>query len=219
MRTIVTSAHLPAGVDRDAGTDWRPIRTTASSPARARFASRRNWCAIPRWPSSGLLAPTIGGPSVKPYQPDRYWENLNFPPRDYVPDTGDSQYRRGLYVWWQRTFLHPSLLAFDAPSREECTAERSRSNIPQQALVLLNDPTYVEAARGLARACSTNVKALLKTEWCASGNWRSSALRARKKSRRCLSCCTVHRERISCRSPSRRSMAEGGVGTHPCRHG
>ena len=99
---------------------------------------------------SGLLAPAIGGPSVKPYQPDRYWENLNFPPRDYVPDTGDSQYRRGLYVWWQRTFLHPSLLAFDAPSREECAAERSRSNIPQQALVLLNDPTYVEAARGLA---------------------------------------------------------------------
>ncbi len=99
---------------------------------------------------SGLLVPAIGGPSVKPYQPDGYWENLNFPRRDYVPDTGDSQYRRGLYIWWQRSFLHPSLLAFDAPSREECAAERSRSNIPQQALVLLNDPTYVEAARGLA---------------------------------------------------------------------
>ncbi|MHB8973645.1 MAG: PSD1 and planctomycete cytochrome C domain-containing protein [Pirellulaceae bacterium] len=99
---------------------------------------------------SGLLVPSIGGPSVKPYQPDRYWENLNFPPRDYVADTGESQYRRGLYVWWQRSFLHPSLLAFDAPSREECTAERVRSNIPQQALVLLNDPSYVEAARSLA---------------------------------------------------------------------
>lgn len=99
---------------------------------------------------SGLLVPSIGGPSVKPYQPERYWENLNFPTRTYVPDTGDSQYRRGLYSWWQRSFLHPSLLAFDAPSREECTAERSRSNIPQQALVLLNDPTYVEAARSLA---------------------------------------------------------------------
>jgi hypothetical protein len=99
---------------------------------------------------SGLLVPVIGGPSVKPYQPDGYWENLNFPRRDYAPDPGDSQYRRGLYVWWQRSFLHPSLLAFDAPSREECAAERSRSNIPQQALVLLNDPTYVEAARSLA---------------------------------------------------------------------
>ena len=69
---------------------------------------------------SGLLVPKIGGPSVKPYQPDGYWENLNFPPRQYVADKGDAQHRRGLYTWWQRSFLHPSLLAFDAPSREEC---------------------------------------------------------------------------------------------------
>ena len=99
---------------------------------------------------SGLLAAKIGGPSVKPYQPAGYWENLNFPPREYDADTGESQYRRGVYVWWQRSFLHPSLLAFDAPSREECVAERTRSNIPQQALVLLNDPTYVETARAFA---------------------------------------------------------------------
>lgn len=99
---------------------------------------------------SGLLVPRIGGPSVKPYQPDHYWENLNFPPRSYDTDTGEAQHRRGLYVWWQRTFLHPSLLAFDAPSREECAADRNRSNLPQQALVLLNDPTYVEAARVFA---------------------------------------------------------------------
>ncbi len=99
---------------------------------------------------AGRLETTIGGPSVKPYQPDGYWDNLNFPPREYVRDRGEAQYRRGLYVWWQRTFLHPSLLAFDAPSREECVAERGRSNLPQQALVLLNDPTYVEAARVLA---------------------------------------------------------------------
>ena len=99
---------------------------------------------------AGLLVPKVGGPSVKPYQPDRYWENLNFPVREYTADKGESQYRRGLYVWWQRTFLHPSLLAFDAPSREEACTDRSRSNIPQQALVLLNDPTYVEAARAFA---------------------------------------------------------------------
>jgi hypothetical protein len=99
---------------------------------------------------SGLLVPRIGGPSAKPYQPERYWENLNFPTREYAHDTGENQYRRGLYTWWQRSFLHPSLLAFDAPSREECVAERNRSNIPQQALVLLNDPTYVEAARAFA---------------------------------------------------------------------
>jgi hypothetical protein len=99
---------------------------------------------------SGLLVPAIGGPSVKPYQPEGYWENLNFPVRTYPADSGEKQYRRGLYTWWQRSFLHPSMLAFDAPSREECCAERGRSNIPQQALVLLNDPSYVEAARSLA---------------------------------------------------------------------
>jgi hypothetical protein len=99
---------------------------------------------------SGLLVRRIGGPSVKPYQPEGYWENLNFPVRTYPADTGEKQYRRGLYTWWQRSFLHPSMLAFDAPSREECCAERNRSNIPQQALVLLNDPSYVEAARSLA---------------------------------------------------------------------
>src|SRR5438477_678791 len=67
-----------------------------------------------------------------------------------MADTGESQYRRGVYTWWQRSFLHPSLVAFDAPTREECAAERNRSNVPQQALVLLNDPTYVEAARVFA---------------------------------------------------------------------
>lgn len=99
---------------------------------------------------AGLLVPKVGGPSVRPYQPDAYWENLNFPTRTYEASNGADQYRRGLYTWWQRSFMHPSMLAFDAPTREECAAERNRSNIPQQALVLLNDPTFVEAARALA---------------------------------------------------------------------
>jgi len=99
---------------------------------------------------SGLLVTKIGGPSVKPYQPAGYWQFLNFPKRDWQADSGENQYRRGLYTFWQRSFLHPSLLAFDAPSREECTADRPRSSTPLQALVLLNDPTYVEAARAFA---------------------------------------------------------------------
>ena len=99
---------------------------------------------------SGLLVSKIGGPSVRPYQPVGYYANLNFPKRKYVHDKGESQYRRGLYTHWQRTFLHPSMMAFDAPSRQECTAERSTSNTPMQALTLLNDPTYVEAARVFA---------------------------------------------------------------------
>jgi hypothetical protein len=97
----------------------------------------------------GILVEQIGGRSVKPYQPAGYWRHLNFPGRKWAPDSGESQYRRAVYTHWQRSFLHPSLLAFDAPSREECTAERPRSNTPLQALVLLNDPTYVEAARSL----------------------------------------------------------------------
>jgi len=99
---------------------------------------------------SGLLSSEIGGPSVKPYQPPGYWIFLNFPKRDYQPDKGENQYRRGLYTYWQRTFLHPSLLAFDASTREECVDQRPRSNTPLQSLVLLNDPTYVEAARTFA---------------------------------------------------------------------
>ena len=99
---------------------------------------------------SGLLTRDIGGVSVKPYQPVGYWKHMNFPKRKWTPSSGDNAYRRGLYTHWQRMFLHPSLLAFDAPSREECTVERPRSNTPQQALVLLNDPTYVEAARVFA---------------------------------------------------------------------
>ena len=99
---------------------------------------------------SGLLIQNIGGRSVKPYQPAGYWANLHFPQRTYKHDTGSAQYRRGLYTHWQRQFLHPALLSFDAPSREECTAERSRSNTPLAALVMLNDPSQIEAARALA---------------------------------------------------------------------
>jgi hypothetical protein len=149
VRTIVTSQTYqqvstasPALLARD------PENRELARQSRYRLDAelvRDNALAI-----SGLLVPKIGGPSVKPYQPDGYWENLNFPARNYQADTGENQYRRGLYTWWQRSFPHPAMIAFDAPSREECCAERSRSNIPQQALVLLNDPSYVEAARAFA---------------------------------------------------------------------
>jgi len=96
---------------------------------------------------SGLLNRDIGGASVKPYQPAGYWSALNFPTREWQKDAGPSVYRRGMYTHWQRSFPHPAMVAFDAPSREEAACDRPRSNIPQQALVLLNDPEFVEAAR------------------------------------------------------------------------
>jgi hypothetical protein len=99
---------------------------------------------------SGLLVSKIGGRSVRPYQPPGYWAYLNFPQREWQNGSGEELYRRGLYTHWQRQYLHPSLLAFDAPSREECTADRARSNTPLQSLALLNDTTYVEAARAFA---------------------------------------------------------------------
>lgn len=100
--------------------------------------------------SSGLLDKRIGGRSVKPYQPMGFWAYLNFPQREWETGSAPDIYRRGLYTHWQRQYLHPSLAAFDAPCREECVVDRPRSNTPLQALALLNDPSYVEAARALA---------------------------------------------------------------------
>jgi len=99
---------------------------------------------------AGLLVDRVGGDNARPYQPAGYWSFLNFPTRDWTADKGEGQYRRGMYTYWCRSFPHPSLLAFDAPSREECTVERPRSSTPLQALILLNDPTYLEAAKAFA---------------------------------------------------------------------
>jgi hypothetical protein len=98
----------------------------------------------------GLLNRDLGGPPCKPYQPPGYYANLQFPDRDYIASRDDQQWRRGVYMHWQRTFLHPMLANFDAPSREDCIAIRTAANTPQQALTLLNDPTFVEAARVFA---------------------------------------------------------------------
>lgn len=99
---------------------------------------------------SGLLNLSVGGESGLPYQPAGYYAQMNFPQRKYKAAKGELQFRRGVYTHWQRQYLHPWLLAFDAPNREECTAKRAVSNTPSAALVLLNDPSFVEAARTLA---------------------------------------------------------------------
>lgn len=103
---------------------------------------------------SGLLNTRIGGPSVFPYQPAGLWEQVSYGDRysaqSYRQDQGKDLYRRSMYTFWKRTVPPPALATFDAPDRETCTVKRARTNTPLQALVLMNDPTYVEAARALA---------------------------------------------------------------------
>ncbi|MEM9479879.1 MAG: PSD1 and planctomycete cytochrome C domain-containing protein [Verrucomicrobiota bacterium] len=149
VRTIVTSSTYrqsskgsPEMLDRDPYNELLARQT----PRRldAEFV-RDHALAV-----SGLLNRSLGGPSAFPYQPPGYYTPLNFPIRSYQASIGEDQYRRGLYTHWQRTFFHPMMANFDAPSRDECTAERVISNTPQQALTLLNDPTFVEAAAHFA---------------------------------------------------------------------
>ena len=97
---------------------------------------------------SGLLNPKIGGASVKPYQPPGIWDGTD---SVFVQDHGQDLYRRGMYVFWRRSAHYPSFATFDAPNREVCTFLRQRTQTPLQSLVLMNDPAFVEAARGLAQ--------------------------------------------------------------------
>jgi hypothetical protein len=150
IRMIVHSeAYQQSSMESESMRERDPYNRLLARQGRFRLEAemvRDNALAV-----SGLMVHREGGRSAKPYQPEGYWGQLNFPKRTYQPDQDQNQYRRGVYTYWCRTFLHPSMAAFDAPTREECTAERVRSNTPLQALVLLNDPTYVEAARALAQ--------------------------------------------------------------------
>jgi hypothetical protein len=111
--------------------------------------------------ASGLLSRKIGGPSVFPPQPEGVWD-IPFNADRWITDTGENRYRRGLYTFWRRTAPYPSMVAFDAPSREVCVAMRPRTNTPMQALVLLNDPAYMEAAVALAQRMAERGKGNLQ---------------------------------------------------------
>jgi hypothetical protein len=145
---VTTSAYRQSSLPRADLIAIDPENRLAARQSRFRLDAeqiRDNALAV-----SGLLVEKVGGEIVRPYQPARYYSSLNFPEREYKSSTGAAQFRRAVYVHWQRQFLHPWLIAFDAPTREECTADRPMSNTPNAALVLLNDPSYVEAARALA---------------------------------------------------------------------
>ncbi len=146
---VMSSAYRQSSVAPDELIERDPYNRLLTRQSRWRLEAefiRDNALAI-----SGLLVDKQGGVAAKPYQPAGYYKHLNFPTRKYQPDKNDNQYRRGVYTHWQRTYLHPSMLAFDAPSREECVAERPISNTPSAALALLNDPSQVEAARAFAQ--------------------------------------------------------------------
>jgi len=150
QRLIVTSATYrqasrvtPALLERD------PKNRLLARGPRFRLPAetvRDNALAV-----SGLFKEKIGGPSVKPYQPDGLWQDVSVERRAvYKQDEGDGLYRRSMYTFWKRTCPPPGMMTFDAPDRETCTIRRARTNTPLQALVLMNDPTYLEASRKLA---------------------------------------------------------------------
>jgi hypothetical protein len=108
--------------------------------------------------ASGLLVEKVGGPSVKPYQPDGVWEAVAMPEsntRFYQRDAGEALYRRSLYTFWKRAAPPAAMDIFNAPSREVCAVRRERTNTPLQALATLNDPQFLEAARHLAEVALT----------------------------------------------------------------
>jgi hypothetical protein len=154
VKLIVTSrAYRQSSIDTPALREKDPENRLYARQSRFRLPAemvRDNALSL-----AGLLVLDVGGLSGKPYQPVGYYRHLNFPKREYQADTDRKQWRRGVYVHWQRQYLHPMLRAFDAPTREECAAQRPRSNTPLAALVLLNDPTFIEAARVFAQRVLT----------------------------------------------------------------
>ena len=150
QRLIVTSATYrqssnasPAAIERDPKN-----RLLARGPRFRLPAETVRDCALA---VSGLLREKLGGPSVKPYQPAGLWEDVSVERRaKYIADKNEGLYRRSMYTFWKRTCPPPGMTAFDAPDRETCLIRRARTNTPLQALVLLNDPTYVESARKFA---------------------------------------------------------------------
>jgi hypothetical protein len=106
--------------------------------------------------ASGTLSAKMGGPGTKPYQPENVWEVVGVGIQNYVADKGENLYRRTLYNFWRRMAPPANMDIFNAPSREVCTVRRDRTNTPLQALVTMNDPQFVEAARNLAQAALQN---------------------------------------------------------------
>jgi hypothetical protein len=131
------------------GWDVKAMQRKIVTSATYRQSSRGSAELYRRDPHNRLLARRFGSPPVRPYQPEGLWKELAAVNLDYEPSRGPDLYRRSLYTFWRRTVPPPAMAAFDAPNRETCAVRRPRTNTPLQALVLMNDPTFVEAARVL----------------------------------------------------------------------
>jgi hypothetical protein len=146
-------------------------RLLARGPSRRLSAEMLRDAALE---AGGLLAEEVGGPPVKPYQPPGLWHGMNAFLPEYVPDKGAGLHRRSMYTFWRRTSPPPNMLALDAPGREVCVVHRQPTSTPMQPLVLLNDPQFVEAARGLAErmlrqgGASLDEKLALGFRWAAT---------------------------------------------------
>ena len=130
---------------------------------------------------AGLLTEKLGGPSVKPYQPAGLWKELAMQDMDYVQSKGPDLYRRSLYTFWKRTIAPPMMMNFDSAQRETCVVRETRTNTPLQALNLMNDVTFVEAARFLGQRMMKEGGA---RAGCASALWIPPGARTRRRRQR-----------------------------------
>ena len=153
FKLMVMSATYRQAAISDAGETGEGSGESSCCRAGRGSAWMPRWSAIMPWQPAACCRTKIGGPSVRPYQPPGVWEAvamIGSNTRDYRQDQGENLYRRSLYTFWKRSAPPASMDIFNAPSRESCTVRRERTNTPLQALVTLNDPQFVEAARVLA---------------------------------------------------------------------
>lgn len=156
IKWLMKKILMSATYRQSSEVDSRKLERDPDNLYFSRFPRKRlkaEWVRDQVLASSGLLNPEIGGPSVKPYQPDGVWEASTSGRgllRTYIQDHGDDLYRRGMYTFIKRTAPPPTMLMFDASSRDQCEVRRSQTNTPLQALVMLNDPHTLEASRVLA---------------------------------------------------------------------
>ena len=177
VRLIVTSATYRQGSDAPADLVARdPENVLLARGPRLRLSAEmlRDGALA----ASGLLVDTIGGPPVKPYQPAGLWEEKSG--TAYQRDVGPGSHRRSLYTFWKRTSPPPAMLTFDATTREVCAVKRQTTATPLQALVLLNDPQYVEAARDWPGGLCMKAVRRSPIAWCSCSARRPAAARPRE---------------------------------------